>query len=119
MGVAPLVFEGLGGSYPEVSVILAHLRFDPDWSNMFSYPLQAFYLARKYPNVYLDTAAANWLQRILEQALEEVGPDKILFGSDAPWFYPSIVRACINDLEIADCAKEKILGANVARLLNL
>ena len=48
MGLAPITFEGIIQSYPDVTIILAHLGFDLNWSNMFSYPLQAFYLARKY-----------------------------------------------------------------------
>lgn len=119
MGLAPITYEGIIKCYPGVPIILAHLGLDTNWSNMFSSPLQAFYLARKYKNVYLDTAAANWVQYILEQAVEEVGADKIMFGTDAPWFYPSIMIACINDLEIPDSDKAKILGGNIAQLLNL
>jgi len=119
MGTSPLVYEGLIQSYPDVTIILAHLGFDLNWATMFSMPLSAFYLARKYKNVYLDTAAATWIQYILEQAVEEVGADKIIFGTDAPWFYPSIIKASINDLEISDSDKQKILGGNIARILNL
>jgi len=119
MGTSPLIYEGLIQSYPDVTVILAHLGFDLNWSTMFSMPQSAFYLARKYKNVYLDTAAATWVQHILEQAVAEAGADKILFGSDAPWFYPSIMRACISDLEISERERQKILGGNIARILNL
>lgn len=119
MGTAPITFEGLIKSYPEVTIILAHLGFDPNWSTMFSSPLQAFYLTKKYKNVYLDTAATNWVQYILEQAVEEVGADRIVFGTDSPWFYPAIMIACINDLEISSSDKDKILGGNIARILNL
>ena len=119
MGTSPLVYEGLIQSYPDVVIILAHLGFDLNWSTMFSMPMSAFYLAKKYRNVYLDTAAAHWVQYIIEQAVEEVGADKILFGTDAPWFYPSIMWACINDLEISDDDKQKIFGGNIARILNL
>ena len=119
MGLSPLTYEGLIQSYPDVIIILAHLGFDLNWSTMFSMPLSAFYLAKKYKNVYLDTAAATWVQYILEQAVEEVGPDKILFGTDAPWFYPSIMKACIDDLEISGESKQKIFGGNIAGILNL
>ena len=119
MGMPPIKFEGLIKSYPDVTIILAHLGFDTDFEHMFSAALQAFYLARKYKNVYLDTSTATWVQYFLEQAMEEVGPDKILFGTDAPWFYPAIAKACIDDLEISDSDKSKILGGNIARVLNL
>jgi len=119
MGLSPLVYEGIVNSYPEITFILAHLGIGTDWSDYFSSPLTAFYMARKYRNVYLDTAAAHWIQYVIEQAVAEAGPDKILFGSDAPWFYPSIMRACIEDLEIPDSDKAKIMGGNIARILNL
>ena len=119
MGHAPIKFEGLIKSYPDVTVILAHLGFELDFEHMFSSALQAFYLAKKYRNVYLDTAAATWVQYFLEQAIEEVGADKLIFGTDAPWFYPAIARACINDLDIGDAEKNKIMGDNIARILNL
>ena len=119
MGLAPLKFEGIIKSYPDITIILAHLGFDLDWERMFPSALQAFYLAKKYKNVYLDTATATWIQYFLEQAVEEVGVDKLLFGTDSPWFYPAIARACINDLEISDGDKNKILGENIARILNI
>jgi len=119
MGLSPVLFEGLIQSYPDVNIILAHLGIELDWSKMFSSPLQAFYLARKYKNVYLDTAAATWIQPILEQAVQEAGADKILFGTDAPWFYPAIIMAGINDLEISREDKNKILGGNIAKILKI
>lgn len=119
MGLPPLSFEGLIQSYPDVTIILAHLGIETDWANMFSSPLQAFYLAKKYKNVYLDTAAATWIQPVLEQAVQEAGVDKILFGTDAPWFYPAIIMAGINDLEISREDKNKILGGNIAKILKI
>ena len=119
LGLSPVKFEGIIKSYPDLTIILAHLGFDLDFERMFSSALQAFYLAKKYKNVYLDTAVATWVQYFLEQAIEEVGVDKLLFGTDAPWFYPAITRACIDDLEISDAEKAKIMGGNIARILNI
>jgi len=118
MGTSPLMFEGVIQSYPDVTIILAHLGFELDWGKMFTSPLAAFYLARSYKNVYLDTAAATWIQYIVEQAVREAGADKLVFGTDAPWFYPSLIRA-IEDLEIPEADLKKILGEIMARLLNL
>lgn len=115
----PMTLEGVVKSYPEVTIIIAHMGTDINWSHMFSYPLDAIYLARKYKNVYLDTSAATWIQYILEWAVDEVSADKLVFGSDAPWFYPALNIACINDLEISDSDKAKILGENMARILKL
>jgi len=119
MGTAPIKYEGVAQSYPDVTLILAHLGIDISWENMFAYPLQAFYLAKTYKNVYLDTSAAHWVQYILEQAVREAGADKLLFGSDGPWFYPAIMKACIKDLELGDADEKKIMGENIASILNL
>ena len=61
MGLAPIKYEGVASSYPDVTLILAHLGIGITWENIFGHPLQAFYLAKRYRNVYLDTSAANWI----------------------------------------------------------
>jgi len=86
---------------------------------MFAYPQQANYLARKYKNVYLDTSAATWIQYTLEQAVAEVGADKLIFGSDGPWFSPSIMLACLRELELPERDMRKILYENIAKILNI
>jgi len=115
----PMVYEGVARSYPDVTIILAHLGFTANRDHIFSFPLQANYLARKYKNVYLDTSAATWTQYTLKLALEEVGVDKILFGSDGPWFLPSIMLACLRDLELPERDMRKILYENIAGILKL
>jgi len=119
MGLAPVLYEGVAKSYPDVTLILAHLGFDQSWSNMFAYPEQANYLARKYKNVYLDTSAATWISYTLEHAVAEVGADKLIFGSDGPWFSPSIMLACLRELELPERDMRKILYENIAKILNL
>ena len=119
MGLAPIKYEGVAQSYPDITLILAHLGIGITWDMMFASPLQAIYLAKTYKNVYLDTSAATWIQYVLEQAVREVGADKILFGSDGPWFYPAIMKACIKDLELSESDEAKIMGGNIASILNL
>ena len=119
MGLAPIQYEGVAKSYPDVTLILAHLGFDQNWSNMFSYPQQANCLARRYRNVYLDTSAATWIQHTLEQAVADVGADKLIFGSDGPWFSPSIMLACLRELDLPEHDMKKILYENIAEILKL
>ena len=119
MGYPPIKYEGVIKSYPDITFILAHLGMGMNWDNLFTSPLEAFYLARTYKNVYLDTSAATWIQYVLEQAVREAGPDKLIFGSDGPWFYPAIMLACIKDLELNEADENKILYGNIARILNL
>ena len=62
-------YEPLIDAYPEVTLILAHLR------------LEAIPLAKRYRNVYLDTTYVSPL--MVEVGVDAVGAGKILFGSDA------------------------------------
>ena len=62
-------YEPLIQAYPDVALILAHLR------------LGAIPLAKRYDNVYLDTTYVDPLT--VEVGVDALGPDKILFGSDA------------------------------------
>jgi predicted TIM-barrel fold metal-dependent hydrolase len=44
-------------------------------------------LARDFPNVYLELCAVmDERNGILEKFVEKAGPQKILFGTDMPWF---------------------------------
>ena len=119
MGSAPIRFEEIARSYPDVTLILAHMGVELGWDNMLAHPQQANYLARKYKNVYLDTSAMTWIQDILKKGIAEVGADKIIFGSDGPWFHPSIMLACLRELDLPERDMRKILYENIAGILKL
>ncbi len=67
--MAAACYEPLIQAYPDVVLILAHLR------------LGAIPLAKRYDNVYLDTTYVD--PAMVEIGVDALGPDKILFGSDA------------------------------------
>lgn len=62
-------YEPLIQAYPDVALILAHLRWE------------AIPLAKRYDNVYLDTTYVDPM--VVEIGVDALGADKILFGSDA------------------------------------
>jgi predicted TIM-barrel fold metal-dependent hydrolase len=67
--MSALCYEPLIKAFPDVPLILAHLR------------LEAIPLARRYDNVFVDTTYVDPM--MVEVGLAALGPDKILFGSDA------------------------------------
>jgi hypothetical protein len=86
------------------------------------------------PNVYLDTSSSNaWtkyltpppsLEDVFRQALNVLGPDRLLFGSDSSFFPRGWNRAvfdsqsqALESLNISAEAAAKIFGGNLARLL--
>ena len=76
--------------------------------------------AARLPNVYLDTSAVDPL--FIERAVEEIGYEKLLYGSD----FPYVVGLGLEDplreileLDIPWEAKRAILRDNAVRLLEL
>lgn len=111
----PLELEPLlrANAYPEVKFIIAHLG--GSWN--YNYELCAIHLAERFDNVYLETSTCLW--RNLKLAVERVGANRIIFGSDAPEFHPAVERKKIEILELNRKEEEKILGGNILRLLKL
>jgi len=64
------LFEDVAKTYPNIDLIMAHLGSDlsSDWREH----LAAIEMARRYPNIYLDTGAAV-LTRYLELAVKSLG----------------------------------------------
>lgn len=119
----PLAFEALASEYRDVPVLIAHMgKFDT------SYFEAAMMLARKCRNVYLTTS--NTRREFIERAVEEIGPERIIFGSD--WsmqhgilggrkgfdvYAENIER--VREAALSQRDKELILGENLAGLLDL
>jgi hypothetical protein len=73
-------------AFPALTLILAH------WGGgLFFYHLLKKEVPAALTNVYFDTAASPYLYRpdIYRVAVEIIGPEKILFGSDYPLLPPS------------------------------
>ncbi len=108
--------EALCRRYPENRLVLAH------WGGGFFF----FYLLKKemkkaLENIFFDTAASPFLYdpKIYRVAVEILGPEKILFGSDFP-----LIRAerGLQEMETAGLNKEAldpIRGLNAGNLLKL
>lgn len=101
---------------PEAKVIMAHMGGTP-------YSLGNWHLAvevaAQHANLFVDTASSMIDNGMLEYAVEHLGPEKILFGTDMPALDPWVQRAKVDGAEISDEAKQLILGGNVQRILGL
>lgn len=103
-------------AFPELTLILAH------WGGgLFFYQLLKKEVPEVLGRVYFDTAASPYLYRplIYKIAVEILGPEKILFGSDYPLLPPSRYRRELAEAGVAPAACDLILGGNAARLLGL
>jgi predicted TIM-barrel fold metal-dependent hydrolase len=73
-------------------------------------------LARRYPNVLLDTAGDCYTLGLIEYLVHQAGADKVLFGSDLTWIDPRTQLGMLLDADVPTEAKQKILGANAAKV---
>ncbi|MBU0715305.1 MAG: amidohydrolase family protein [Verrucomicrobia bacterium] len=103
----------IASQYPEISFILAHLgRTNP---SMLTVDLIRQYHA---PNVYVDTSAMRD-SGVLQKAVSIMGSDKILFGTDFPFYLPKDILPLILNSGIRPDQQTQILAANAQQLFNL
>ena len=96
--------------YPDALFFLGHC-LGGDWTN-------ACAITKEYPNTYLELTSVPGARGALEFLVEGAGSDRILFGTDLPWFEEhqsmgSLLSADITEADIHNiCHRnaEKILG---------
>jgi predicted TIM-barrel fold metal-dependent hydrolase len=100
--------------YPSATLVFAHFGDDKEYDHIF----RRIDLVAAHPNCYLDTSGYGHDRvGVLEYAVQKIGPDRILFGSDFTINDPSTVIARIDNAAISSEQKEKILWRNVEALL--
>ncbi len=102
-------------AFPDLKLILAH------WGGgIFFYHLLKKEVSDTLKNVYFDTAASPYLYRpeIYRLAVEIMGPEKILFGSDYPLLPPSRYLKEMRNGGLSPEHQKLVTGENAARLLD-
>jgi uncharacterized protein len=97
--------------YPDVPFLMGHSCFGE-----FD---QAIELATTFPNVYLELCAAYRVSGLIEKMVEVAGSDKVLFGSDLPWFDEHFGIGCIVMSHISDADRRNILYRNAERVFGI
>jgi uncharacterized protein len=100
-------------NHPGMSVLIGHSGGYDSWELLD----EAIAAARSLENVYLDICAMGRHYGALEYMVSKVGPEKVIYGSDAPFHDWSAEIAHVALAKISDDAKAAILAGNMARLL--
>jgi uncharacterized protein len=100
----------LARRHPRVSIIMAHLG-GVRWRGVLD--------IKPYPNVVVDTSGAQPVAGLVEYAVAQLGPERVVYGSDWPLRNYAVQKARVTGAKISDRAKAGILGENAARLLHL
>ena len=100
--------------HPNITFVAAH----PGEYGEFMRHLDRFGMSENY---YMDISGYGIFRYgMLRHAIDAVGADRILFGSDFPTCSPGMyVGGVLFDRTLSDAEKEKIFSLNAKRLLNI
>jgi uncharacterized protein len=116
----PNAFVDMLRDFPELTVVLAHLG-GGSWR-------QTVELAKAFPQASFDlceiiawTGAPNApTEEELAVMIGAIGPDRVMLGTDFPWYDLDVTVERVMDLPIlSQEVKEGILGSNAVRILGL
>jgi len=110
---SPFQLIKLAQAFPEVTFLDAHPM-------MLTAQLSASALVAKLcPNVYFDTCLTYHHQWPIEQAVKEIGADRIMFGSDNPYFTVCMDKLIVEWADITEAEKEAIFSGTAKRIFQL
>jgi len=120
----PMDLHGVALKHPTVPIIIPHFG-----AGMLR---EALMLADCCPNVYLDTSSSNsWikytpgltLEQVFKTALDVVGPDRLVFGTDSSFFprgwngdIHRQQKSALDAIGVSADHQNKIFGENFAQL---
>lgn len=106
---SPADIRNLALRFPKVPIIMAHLN---------GCGVRGVLDVKDLPNVYIDTSGSQPDAGFVEFAVEQLGAERVVFGSDVPIRDYVVQLAKVKGAAISREAKELILSHNSARLLN-
>lgn len=134
-----IVFAGVFDRYPTLRIVTHHhggfvplleARLRNNWPTLepIGLPMPTK-ISKPYVDhfrrFYCDTAASGFAPKVLELALDFFGPERVLFGSDAPFdvqdgqiFVADTLRS-IDAMAIAPETRSAVLSRNAMRILRL
>lgn len=102
--------EKIAKKYKRLKLILGH-SIHGDWD-------KAIEIAKNYENVYLELTAVLDERGIVEKFVEKAGDEKILFGTDFPWFNHHYYIGALLGAGLSEESCRKILYLNSKNLLS-
>lgn len=100
----------LARRFPRVAIIMAHLT---------GCGVRGVLAVKDCPNVWVDTSGAAPEAGIVEYAVEQLGAERILYGSDVPIRDFAVAIARVTGSRLAPRAQRMILHDNARALLRL
>jgi predicted TIM-barrel fold metal-dependent hydrolase len=105
------IFREVSKEYPEINWIMGHSG-GPYGSR------KAVQIAKELSNVYLDITLSMCPARQIEFFVEEVGSERVIFGTDNPFIDPRPQIGRVGLAEISQQDRKNIFSANAIRLID-
>lgn len=109
----PWSIEELIVNFPAAKVILGHMGH----GNII-YINASIDVAARNPNVYLETSGMPMHTKIAK-AVERVGPERVLYGSDVPFHHPQVEIAKVRLSGLPPELVDRVLGDNARTLFGI
>jgi hypothetical protein len=110
---SPIQFMAVANAFPELIFVDAH-------SMMLPAQLSASEMvARTCPNVYFDTCLSYHHDWPIERAVKTIGAERMVFGSDNPYFYRCVDKVIIEWAEINKEQREQIFFKTASKVFAL
>jgi predicted TIM-barrel fold metal-dependent hydrolase len=108
----PLAIGALCHRFPEVTVLMDHMGYR-EWTS------DAVEAARDNPNLFLGTTIAAFEPTVVQRAVRELGPERVVYGSNWPNCYSDLAVEAIRRQKLGAEAEALVLGGNLARILGI
>src|SRR5436190_11871118 len=107
----PLQIGHCAAACPDTNIIMGHTGGIFFWED-------ALRVADRYPNVYLDPSG-NPRPDIVRKAVDAVGAERVVFGTDMPAMHPCVELKKIELARLTTREKELVCAGNIIRLMRL
>lgn len=105
----PLQLAQTAALVPEAQIILGHM-------GGYFHVEDAIQAAKQHPNLILETSAMPY-PALIKRAVDELGPERVLFGSDGPGCDPTIEVAKVRAAGLSADQERLLFADNIQRLL--
>lgn len=115
----PKNFAEVLESFPQLTLVMAHIGT--------GYEDEAITLAREYSNLMFDCSAiisnttpdGDVTEERLTAIIKEIGVERVMFGSDFPWYDPADSLERLLRLDFSEEEKQLLLAENTIRIYRL
>ncbi len=110
---SPFMLGKLARKFPSITFVNAQSLTTTTHANMSAD------LSATHSNVYLDTACTYYVLQAIKNTVRAVGEDKVLFGSDAPYYKVCRDKRIVEVAQISQDTRQKILYENAKRIFRI